>query len=246
MSSAVGVDWGSKGWVCVEYDASSWSASLQPSFLSVWQRYGGGDGLPTLVDIPIGLPDRGTRDCDLEARDFLGNGQHRVFLTPPGPVLHEPTYEAAKAETKRLTDHSLTTQAWSLLPCIQEVDDFLATVDVENGVREAHPEVCFGKLGAEIGVLASKHGDAGIHDRKQILDTHIPGAAGAYEDLVSTHITDHQSHSRRFRLSNRDDLLDAMALAVTAYLGRAGFDRFGGTIDPDRGLPMEIVYATDH
>lgn len=243
-STAVGVDWGTKGWVCAALNDGEWSVSLEPSFLGVWRRYGGPDGPPILVDIPIGLPSKGTRKCDLDARKYLSAGSQRVFLTPPRSVLQSPTYDEAKEETKRLTDHSLTTQAWSLLPCIQAVDDVLAAINVNEGVREAHPEVCFGKLGGTTGVATSKQSQLGVDERKRILQEHVPGTAAAYETLVSTHIGDLKPHARRFRASNRDDILDAMALAVTAHLGREGFERFGGADDPHRDVPMEIVYTT--
>jgi predicted RNase H-like nuclease len=245
MTRTAGVDWGSNGWVCARFDdGEGWSVALQPSILSVWRALGREVDAPILVDVPIGLLETGTRTCDRRAREFLGSRRNSVFLTPPRDVLTAPTYGAAKAATRELTEHSLTTQAWRLLPRIQEVDDFLQSeAGPGSGIRESHPEVCFRQLAADDSDVASKHESAGVDARTEILDAHLPGAAEAYRDVVETHIRSEPPHARRFRSSNADDILDAMGLAAAAYLADGTFERFGGNqTDTVLERPIELVY----
>jgi predicted RNase H-like nuclease len=278
VTRTVGVDWGSNGWVCVclddgdgddageasdggdpttavAADGLRWSATLEPSILSVWRRYGEPTDGPVLVDIPIGLPTEGTRACDRAAKRALGSRGASVFLTPPRAALTAPTYGAAKAATEARTDGSLTTQTWNILPRVQEVDDLLqSAVAPGQGIREAHPEVCFHRLASDDGAhgdepLPSKHDADGVVARRAVLDATVPGAAAVYDDLVAAHIDDQPTHARRFRAGNDDDILDAMCLAITARVAvtdaDGDFQRFGGTDrDPVLNRPIEIVYAT--
>jgi predicted RNase H-like nuclease len=264
MTVTVGVDWGSNGWVCARLADGEWTASIEPSILSVWRRYGDGTGTPLLVDIPIGLPAEGWRACDRAAKTALGDRGASVFLTPPRPALDAETYADAKAITEARTDGSLTVQAWHILPRVREVDDLLQSAEAPGtAIRESHPEVCFralagGRDGARDGgdargeggltdesQLVSKHDAAGVDARIALLEASVPGAAAAYDDLVATHIDDLPSHARRFRAGNDDDILDAMCLAVAGRLAAAdgGFRRYGGdSTDPVLDRPVEIVY----
>lgn len=54
------------------------------------------------VDIPIGLPKRGQRQADLEARRFVGPRRSSVFPTPPRAVLEADSYENALAQAHAL------------------------------------------------------------------------------------------------------------------------------------------------
>ncbi|SFR97583.1 Predicted nuclease (RNAse H fold) [Halomicrobium zhouii] len=244
MAEHVGVDWGSNGWVCARWnDGDGWDAMVLPSFLDVWCEYESADRI--LVDIPIGLPDVGDhRACDTEAKEVLSHAHQRVFLTPPRKALEHESYEKAKEET----DSSMTTQAWSILPRIREVDTFLSEYPEAKGqIREAHPEVCFEKLDGGVGGASSKQSESGVEARIEILKQFDEyDVDEAYPDLVDEHIENLDAWGRRFRSSNRDDLLDAMGLAVMS--SRAGdalrFLPVAAESPPEdsEGLPMEIVY----
>ncbi|GAA0305298.1 putative RNase H-like nuclease [Halarchaeum rubridurum] len=209
---AVGVDWGSNGWVTAVRDADGWDARLHPSLLPVWHAHRGAASV--LVDIPIGLPERGRRACDVRAREVLGSQRRRVFLAPPHAALNAPTYAAAKRRVEARTDGSLTTQTWNVLPQVRDADVLLAEhPDAHGVVREAHPEVCFAGLG-DGPIAPAKTDDEDVEARLDVLDRH-GDAREAYERLVAERIDDPPAHGRRFRAGNRDDLLDAMGLAVT-------------------------------
>jgi len=239
--TAVGVDWGSNGWVVAVRDAGGWDASLHPSFLSVWHAHR--DAASILVDVPIGLPQRGRRTCDERARELLGAQRRRVFLAPPRAALDAPTYADAKRRVEARTTGSLTTQTWNVLPQVRDADVLLAEHPAARDVvREAHPEVCFAGLG-DGPIAPAKTDDAGVDARLDVLDRYGDVRA-AYERLVAAHIDEPPAHGRRFRADNRDDLLDAMCLAVTGWTDRGTLQTLPADPpqDPERGIPMEIVY----
>lgn len=244
LTKSVGVDWAGNGWVCATKDEEGWSAELYPSMLSVWRHHHDAESI--LVDIPIGLPATGRRSCDEAARAVLGRGrQGSVFWTPCRAAVYTQEYEAAKAENRDRTGNSISSQAWGIIPRIQEVDEFLQEIEPARGVvRESHPEVCFAKLRGGKGLSDSKTTDAGIDARLDILDEYGE-VSTVYHQLVDEHIDDVPPFARRIGTNNRDDLLDAMALAITGVVG--GDDLSMLPDDPptdETGLRMEIVYAT--
>lgn len=242
--TVVGVDWGSSGWVSAAYDCD-WSFEYHPSMLNVWHDYP--DASLILVDIPIGLPKGGYRKCDREAKECLGNRRGSVFWTPPRKAFEERSYTEAKEIVIELTDGSMTTQAWSIMPRIAEVDTFLQEVDgAADTVRESHPEVCFQKL-SENDVSLGKLSEEGREVRLDILDEHIDEASDAYRGFEKEDIDEPAPHERRFRTTHRDDVVDAMGLATSAHLIEEEGEGTESTmpespIEDGCGLPMEIVY----
>ena len=100
------------------------------------------------IDIPIGLPDTGPRPADKEARAFVGPRRSSVFPTPIRQALLAPNYKAARAVSLKLTERSLSAQAYALRAKILEVEDWLATASVQ--VVETHPEVCFRAMNQDV------------------------------------------------------------------------------------------------
>jgi predicted enzyme related to lactoylglutathione lyase/predicted nuclease with RNAse H fold len=112
------------------------------------------------VDIPIGVPESGSRPADVAARRFVGARGSSVFPTPIRPVLEAPTYAEARALAKKLTGKSISAQAYALRLRILEVDE-LARED--GRVIEVHPEVSFRELSHR--PLLSKHRSDGLAER---------------------------------------------------------------------------------
>lgn len=247
--SYVGVDWASRGWLVVATDGDDWTARMHPSIHSVWYTHA--DAKTILVDIPIGLPESERRGCDRGAKEFLGSGRARsVFWTPCRKAVEADTYEDAKRANIDARGDSLSSQAWGMSPRIQEVDRFLRdTTEAQNTIVESHPEVCF-RAFAERN-LSSKHVSDGLHARRELLEEIDESVEGVYESLVDDHIESPPQWARRIGNSNRDDLLDAMALALTAKVGENNFKRILDSaeanvesIPKDReNVPMQIVYA---
>lgn len=244
MCTYIGVDWASKGWLAVATDGNDWSAEMHPSMHSVW--FANRDADSILVDIPIGLPESKRRECDEEAKEFVGTDRaNTVFWTPCRDAVEADTYEKAKEANQECRDESLSSQAWGLIPRIQEVDRLLRDDDrAREVILESHPEVCFAALHPD-GTLPSKHDETGAEKRLAVLEAVDDSLPDEYEDLVSTHITERAAWKRRIGNSNRDDLLDAMVLALTAKLGADRFDTLPNNPPTDaKSLLMQIVYAS--
>jgi len=141
------------------------------------------------IDMPLGLT-RGTmcREADAEARRFVGPRGSSVFPTYPREVYEAPNYSAAREECLKLTDRSISQQAYALKERLLELDE----VDTrQSDVREVHPEVSFRAM-ADRPLCWAKTSWNGLHERKRLLLDHgveIPteiakvGNAGA-EDLL--------------------------------------------------------------
>jgi predicted RNase H-like nuclease len=250
----VGVDWASKGWLCVACARTSdgafvWQASMEPAFNTVLQSYS--DASHVLVDIPIGLPETDRRVCDREAKACLDERSSSVFWTPCRRAVYAGSYEAAATANEQSLGRGLSSQSWGLIPRIREVDMLLRwEADARNRVRESHPEVAFRMLNGDDAVTWSKQTETGRDERIDILDDALSNTdvRSAYDEIEATYIDDPDPWQRRIGTSNRDDLVDAFGLAVTALLGMAGsFERLPGEDDEvptdEVGLPMEIVYT---
>jgi predicted RNase H-like nuclease len=95
------------------------------------------------VDIPIGIPDDGSRPADVAARRFVGSRASSVFPTPIRPVLDAPTYADARVVAVELTGKSVSAQSYALRHHILEVDEHAQR---DERVIEVHPEVSFSEL----------------------------------------------------------------------------------------------------
>jgi predicted RNase H-like nuclease len=168
------------------------------------------------VDMPVGLPARGRRECDLLAKRRLGTAHARVFLTPPRAVLGCGTHAEASALHRTLVDgRGMSVQTWHLLGKVAEVD---AVAD-DPRVVEVHPELSFAAL---VGTpLPPKRTPEGRAARLAAL---APWAGA----LDVPRGTDH---------------LDALAVAWTAWRWSSGAAEVLPADPPhdERGRPMRIV-----
>ena len=152
------------------------------------------------IDIPIGLPDRGARRADAEARrELVGKGSS-VFPTLARSAYEAPTYELARAANLSATqgERSASAQAYALGAKVLEVDAWIRS-GPGTEVIEVHPELSFARMvGAP--VLERKKGDEGSRARREALRA---------QGLIAP---------AWFRGSGfaEDDLLDACAAAWSA------------------------------
>ncbi len=178
------------------------------------------------VDMPIGLQDAGPRRADQAARRRLGPRRSSVFPTPVRAALHAPDYAEALARSRAVDGRGLSKQAFHLLPRMAEVDAAM-TPERQGRVFECHPETVFSRLG-DGPLTLTKHTRDGLDLRRELLQpwfaedvrSLLPPPAGA----------------------KADDVLDALAVAVTAWRFTIGdVEHLGdGELDA-RGLRMEIV-----
>jgi len=210
------------GWLCAHIaDDSSVTWTWNESFRDVRHA-----GAVVAIDIPIGLPDRGARRCDVQARRLLGARRSSVFPAPVRPVLACRTYQEARALLAALGGASMSAQAFGIVAAVRDVDDAVTAADNDR-VIEAHPELVFRHLtGRE---LAPKRSGEGAAQRLTALQTLWPDIA----DIVAT----------APRPARQDDALDAVACAVAAMRWSRGDATVLGDGEFDStGKPMRIAY----
>jgi len=145
-------------------------------------------------------------------------------------VLHAPV----QTDTCGTCGKGITRQLFAILPKIREVDALMAP-NIQNRLREAHPEVTFGVLsGRGRGLDTRKNQSQGHSERLKILAKHF----SAVPDLK---VVRDQLGRGRVAL---DDLADALVCLATAQRWSTGnvvlFPRDGDCHDT-RGLRMEMV-----
>lgn len=230
---ALGVDGCKAGWFAVSIDCNgNCDAHLYSSIQELWQENQTAQRI--LIDIPIGFCHDRSRQCDLEARKKLGKRSSCVFPAPCRDVLKARTYKEACQISRSLIDKAITIQAWGILPKILEVDEFLTTTPkAREVIRESHPEICFWSMAGQKAIQMPKRTPEGQDIRLEILTSFNPYTEVVYWKSLSTY--------KRNQLA-KDDILDALVLALTASKGKLATLPEMPEKDA-KGLPMEIVYA---
>jgi predicted RNase H-like nuclease len=191
-----------------------------------------------LIDIPIGLRGRHAdeRTCDRMARAVLPPGRKSsVFPAPSRCALDCTTYEQASERNRQCTGRGLSRQTFGILPKIREVDRFVRSTAHRDRIREMHPEVCFWGLNGRKPMVFGKRSPEGHEERLSVLARVCPNARKIVELALRRHPASDLA---------RDDVVDALAGAVTARY-HPSLLRMPEVPELDEeGLPMEIVYAT--
>lgn len=170
---AAGLDACPGGWACVVLGdgryREAWVPASAEAALRRWPEAG-----VFGVDIPIGLPESGTRRADIAARAFIGPRWQSVWLTPPRRLLDLP-WSAGLGVSR---------QAHGMGRRIREIE----TV-ADRRFREVHPEVTFAHLaGGE--PLPRKRTWTGLWRRHELLESvgvelpHDLALDAAPDDLV--------------------------------------------------------------
>lgn len=145
MAIAGGIDGCRGGWLCVTWDTSI--GRVEARILSALEEVRAFQPRADIlgVDIPIGLPDRGPRPCDQEARRRLGRPRgSSVFPAPIRPMLRAGSYEEACRIGREAEGRALSIEAWGIMPKILQADIFLsAQPSRQDWIREVHPELSF-------------------------------------------------------------------------------------------------------
>jgi predicted RNase H-like nuclease len=186
------------------------------------------------VDIPIGLPGKGSRQCDLQARRRLAQPRgSSVFPAPVRGVLKDGlSYGDASNLHRNIDGRGLNRQAYALMPKIQEVDGYLREdLARQRRVIEIHPEVSFAVWNGGRAMACRKSNPAGQSERERLIDKEWPDQR---ERLWS---------SVRGAGCARDDLNDAFAALWTVRrVVRGEFETLAPAAElDDVGLRMEIT-----
>jgi len=235
-----GADGCRAGWFVIALTKNGqWQTEVFPNISALWERYR--EASLILIDVPIGLKGKGAeeRRCDREARRILGPPRaSSVFRVPCRQAVYAATYEEASSTNAQITGRRLSRQTWGIIPKIREVDSlFLSDKSAKRRIKEVHPEVCFWALAGRPMQHNKKRGE-GFTERFQILRSrHFQ-----VDEIVS-----HASNNYRRRDVAKDDVLDALAAAITALVG---LDVLVSLPDPpefdDWGLPMQMLYRPEN
>ena len=231
----VGVDGCRAGWLAVKMSRhGAWESRIFPEMASLWSAYR--QAALILVDIPIGLPEAANdRACDKAARKILGPRRSSVFPVPCRAAVFAPDYDAAIRINEQVTGKRIFRATWNLIPRMRQVDEILQTDHkARKVIREAHPEVMFWGLNRGRPLSFSKKAAAGESERLEILERVYPLAKALFLEMKKT---------LPGRSAAPDDLMDALAAAVTGLLGGRKLKTLPETPERDAyGLPMEMVY----
>src|SRR5512143_2946150 len=139
--SVAGVDWFEGRWLAVVEGAGGSDVGVRrvASFAELARD---SDLQTVVVDIPIGLPDRGVRACDLEARRMIRPRSSSVFPAPIRPMLIAQSRAEASAIRYAIEGKRCSAQAFAIVPIVADVDRSM-TSDLQTRFREGHPEVSF-------------------------------------------------------------------------------------------------------
>lgn len=203
VDKVAGVDGCPGGWVGAVWDLSYGAGSVEWRALPL--AFGPmlaalADCAVVAVDVPIGVPERGRRACDLAAREVLGPLRSSVFVTPVRAVLDAADYPTACAVGRDQEGWAVSKQMWGIAARIADATDTVAALEDGARVVEAHPEVSFLRMTGR--VLPPKRSAPGLAERLLALAEHF----GDVPKLLTA----------APRPANPDDALDALACAWTA------------------------------
>ena len=231
----IGVDGCKIGWISICY--ASEEILLFENLKELFSYYQ--DDFQVFIDMPIGLAsaENEFRNCEKEARKLLPpKKKSSVFPVPCRESLEEKTYEETSETNRKILGCGISKQTWFIMPKIKEVDSLLIeNRSLRSKLKESHPEISFQFLNSEIPLKHSKKTKEGTAERLEILMKYDQRSSKIYNKAL-------QDYKRKEVA--KDDILDAMCLAITAQLSV----KAGHRIPPDPvldefGIEMAIHYA---
>lgn len=230
-----GIDGCKAGWVFVTFDEKPRYEVIRTDeqLKDILEQYD-----RVFIDMPIGLEEENySRQCDDLLRKKLGSGYASTVFSPPiRPALHAPSYVEANMQSFEFTEKKLTVQAWNITPKIRILDTFLQEDEsLREKVLESHPELLFMNLNGGM-IYQNKKTKKGLRHRLDLISNHEPAAADFFREIKEEY--------RRNEVAE-DDIVDAMALALTAKQSlEKGIKTLPESPPADsKGLPMAIHYV---
>ena len=232
----VGVDGCRAGWLAIGLETEgNWQVNMFSDVSRLWDYHRQASLI--LIDIPIGLKTGGKaeRRCDPVVRKLLGPRRSSVFPAPCREAIYASSYQEACDINQRLTGKRLSVENWNIIPKIREMDCLLSDdTSARDRIREIHPELCFWGLAGRPMQYAKKRNE-GLSERTQLLQSIYPQTTDIIAHALSTY--------KRKDVA-RDDILDALAAAMTGLTGRQNLASIPQEPEFDeRGLRMEMVYC---
>jgi predicted RNase H-like nuclease len=235
MTRVLGVDGCRGGWFGVFIDANlAWELRLETTPGRLLDERPAASQV--LVDMPVGLAAGSPRACDTEARRLLAPWRNAsVFPVPCRAAVRADTYVQACRINQECLNRKLTRQTWNICDKIRQLDELLLSrPEWRQRLHESHPEVCF--VGLHGGPMRhAKRSSEGLEERLALLERYYSRSRALYHAALDAW--------PRKQLA-RDDVVDALVLAVTAMQPAECRRRLPRVPQVDElGLPMEIVYA---
>lgn len=226
-----GIDGCKAGWICLIRNSPK---TVQAVLFATIEEIVTLDPLPdvVLIDIPIGLPARGQRRCDVEARQLLGPRRSSIFPAPTRTLLSARNWHEACAIRLQSEGLKISLQAWNITAKVREVDALLQShSQLRKTAHETHPELAFA-LWAGSPLAYSKKTHDGKRSRMALVESYY--GEGSF-DLIR----------QQFKRSDvaDDDILDAFAALWSAErcsYGSALLLPPNAETD-DTGIVMQIV-----
>jgi predicted RNase H-like nuclease len=222
----IGIDGFKGGWVVVSIDGNKrrimYAANIAEALTTPHDI--------AMIDMPIGLPARGYRSCDQQARRILGTARSRVFLGARRSILGFETREAAHNWAKSDGDTGVSCQLFCISDKFAQLDAHM-TPDRQETVCETHPELVFTRLnsGKPLFAKKGKNRQEGLHQRREIL---IADGFLELDEWLAT----------RRPGAGHDDVFDACACAIAAR-DKTDRNRIPEIPELDkRSLRMEMWY----
>jgi predicted RNase H-like nuclease len=231
----VGVDGCRAGWLCVSLDhGGAWDVHIYESIEPLIETW---SAATILIDIPIGLPGRLTpvRACDQQLRRLLGPRRSSVFSPPCREALGCESYEEASRINRSIIGVGLSKQSWHIAPKIAQVDAYLRRMPhMRRRIRESHPEACFRILHKGTTLNYPKRTEEGFAERRSILQSWYCSSNEFIHAVLACFPR---------KMCARDDIVDALCLAVTARARKGAFRAIPRTPQYDsEGIAMMISY----
>lgn len=224
MTIVAGIDGYPRGWVAIVLRDGAYEAAFaMPGLAALVARLETARAIG--ADIPIGLPARGPREADVEARRFVGPRRSSVFPTLPRAVWEAPDLATARRLNLGISGRSVSAQTFALRERVLEAD---VVARADPRVREVHPEVSFRALAGQ-PLAVSKSSWTGISLRRGLL---LGAGIELPEDLGDA------------GAAGIDDVLDAAVVAWSAqriFTGKAVSLPNRPVVGPD-GIGAAIWY----
>ena len=234
MAIVAGVDGCPAGWLCVRLDTET--GELTHDVFPTAAELLADEPRPAVlaIDMPIGLPDAGSRACDLEARALLGRPRgSSVFPAPVRPAIGATTQEEASRLTRAVDGRGVASQAFGLFPKIRTLDEAL-TPEHQTWVHEVHPEVSFRAWNGGVAVAETKSSAAGRAARRALIEARY--GATPIDAVRSRWLV------RQVRTDDIHDAFAALWSAQRIHRGDAEVLPDGGGAIDATGLRMEIRF----
>ena len=232
LQPTAGIDGCAGGWIVVHDTARGLDAFIAPTLATALAA------LPpqtqTGIDIPVGIPEQGTRLCDVEARRLLGPRGASVFAAPLRIALGATDYVEA-SRLQRTQGRALSRQSFAILPKIREVDTWIRrNSGLGPTLHEVHPELSFAVWNGDRPMAQPKTSPGGKVHRWRLIDAEFPGARARLTQLLRA-----TAAAGTFA---DDDLCDAIAALWSARrIARGAHMTLPRQLQRDvYGLPMQI------